>query len=87
MVQKKYRQCELYEKIIKSPSIHKILKTRLFACGDYFYHKYGRYLYLRWYTTKEKFFSDSSSIKMNFCHDVGGVPGTIEMICVSKLLS
>ena len=24
---------------------------------------------------------------MNFCHDVGGVPGTLEMICVSKLLS
>ena len=41
---------------------------------------------LRWYTTTENF-SDSSSIKMNFCHDFGGVPGTLEMIRVSKLLS
>ena len=38
---------------------------------------------LRWYTTKENFFSDYSSIKMNFCHDVGGVRGTLKMICVS----
>ena len=43
--------------------------------------------HLRWYTTKENFFSDSNSIKMNFRHDVGGVPGTLEMICVSQLLS
>ena len=42
---------------------------------------------LRWYTTTENFFSDSSSIKMNFCNDVGGVPGTLKMICVSELLS
>ena len=38
---------------------------------------------LRWYTTKENFFSDYSSIKMNFCNDVGGVRGTLKMICVS----
>ena len=42
---------------------------------------------LRWNTTKENFFSDYSSIKMNFCHDVGGVRGTLKMICVSYLLS
>ena len=43
----------------------------------------GIKLILRWYTTNENFFSDYSSIKMNFCHDVGGVRGTLKMICVS----
>ena len=46
-------------------------------------HYQAQFTALRWYTTKENFFSDYSSIKTNFCHDVGGVRGTLKMICVS----